>query len=105
MVIEVESKNLDTVKDGNVLVDFYTSTCGPCKALQPVLEEISNEFDNQLKVAKIELTKTPEASQMFGVMSVPTVMFLKNSKILDVSYGFSNRDSIRSMVSKHLSNG
>lgn len=100
MVIEIN--DISAVRNGSVLLDFYTSTCGPCKLMQPALEEISREFSD-LKVAKIEVTENPEASQMFGVTSVPTVMFLKDSKVQDVSYGFSSKDALRSMVSRHMS--
>lgn len=95
MVEEIMS--IDTIRNGDVLVDFYTTTCGPCRAMNPVLEEISREFQD-VKVAKVEVTKNPEASQMFGVMSVPTVMFLRDSKVKAVSMGFSDKKKIRSMI-------
>jgi thioredoxin 1 len=98
MVHEVES--LDTIKEGDVLVDFYTTSCHPCKMLAPVLEEISQEFKN-VKVAKIEVTKNPLASQLYGVMSVPTIMFMKNSKVKEVHRGFSNKQSLREMIVRH----
>jgi len=99
MVMEVSDAKI--IQKGNVLVDFYTTTCGPCKALHPVLEEISKEFKN-LTVAKVDVTQNPHVTQMFGVMSVPTVMFLKDSKVQDVSYGFSGKNALTSMVKKHL---
>lgn len=92
-----EVKNIDKIKNGNVLVDFYTATCGPCRAMNPVLEDISQEFTD-VRVAKVEVTKNPEASQMYGVMSVPTVMFLKDSKVKAVSMGYSDKSKIRSMI-------
>ena len=84
---------------GNVIVDFYTKTCGPCRALHPVLEEISNEFRN-LTVTKVEVTQNPDLSQMFGVMSVPTVIFMKDSKVKHVSQGFSTKENFKLLVRK-----
>lgn len=103
MIVELED-NLEAIKTGNVLMDFYTTTCGPCKRLVPVLEELSmaKEFSN-VKIAKVEVTKNPTASQMFGVRSVPTLMFLKNLQVKEVSYGFSNKGAIESMMRRHLS--
>jgi len=95
MVTEVTS--FDAIRKGNVIVDFYTSTCGPCRALNPVLEEISKEFSN-IMVAKVEVTRNPDVSQQFGVMSVPTVVFMKDAQIKHVSRGFSNKESFKSMV-------
>jgi len=101
MVHEVQ--NVDTLNnDENVLVDFYSTTCGPCKTLLPVLEEISEEFSEQLKVAKVEVSNNCQAVQKFGVMSVPTIMFMQKSRVKEVQRGFSNKASIRSMIQKHM---
>ena len=102
MVVDVQDVN--TLKTGTHLVDFYTSTCAPCKAMHPVLEEISREFQD-VTVSKIEVTSNPQASQMYGIMSVPTLMVLKDSKIKEVSRGFQNKTMIRAMLEKHVKNG
>ena len=101
MVHEID--NLETIREGKVLVDFYTETCGPCKTMAPVLEEVSEQFSN-VKFAKVELTRNPMASQMFGVMSVPTVMFLQDSQVKEVQRGLSinMKEDLKSMVQKHL---
>lgn len=96
-----EISDISSIKKGRVLIDFYTSTCKPCRALNPVLEEISEECKD-ITVAKIEVTKNPDATQMFGVMSVPTVMLLQDSKIQEISYGFSGKEAIYSMLRKHV---
>jgi len=75
-----EVTNLSAVRNGNCVLDFYTTTCAPCKALHPVLEEISDEFKD-VTVGRVEVTKNPVLSQAFGIMSVPTVMVLQNGKI------------------------
>jgi thioredoxin 1 len=100
MVTEIS--NVDSIRTGNVLVDFYTKTCAPCKALHPVLEEISNEYKN-LTVAKVEVTQNPDLSQRFGVMSVPTVVFMQDSKVKYVSTGFSTKENFKSLVRKYYS--
>jgi len=97
MVTEV--RDFSAISKGNVIVDFYTSSCGPCRALNPVLEEISNEY-NHVTVAKVDVTKSPDITQMFGVMSVPTVVFLKDSQVRHVSHGFSNKNSFKGLVEK-----
>ena len=98
----MEITSVDAIQSGNVLLDFYTTTCAPCKALNPVLDEISNEFKN-LTVQKVEVTKSPDAAQMFGVMSVPTVVLLIDSKVKEVSRGFTGKEALKSMVRKHIS--
>jgi thioredoxin 1 len=99
MVTEIT--NVASIQKGNVLLDFYTSTCAPCKMMAPALEEIAKEFTN-LTVAKVEVTRSPDVSQMFGVMSVPTVILLADSKVKEMSCGFSSKENLKSMVRKHL---
>lgn len=92
-----EITNASTINSGNVIVDFYTKTCGPCRALHPVLEEISKEFSN-IMITKVEVTQNPDLSQQFGVMSVPTVVFMKDSQVKHVERGFSTKENFRSTV-------
>jgi len=69
--------------------------------LSPVLDEIEKSFPT-LKVAKIDVTQNPDMSQRFGVMSVPTVVLMVDSKVKEVSRGFSNKETLVSMVRKHV---
>jgi len=98
MVSEINS--IDSIRKGTVVVDFYTTTCGPCKAMNPILEAISNEFTN-VKVAKVEVTQNPEVSQMFGVMSVPTVIIMKDCQVKHVLRGLSTKEMIRSAMKQY----
>ena len=99
MVTEVTDMN--TISDGNVLIDFYANSCGPCRALNPILEEIAEEFDD-LKVAKIDVTSNPEASQRFGVMGLPTVIFMKNRQVKHTLRGLSTKEKILSMIKENM---
>lgn len=95
MIEEVMSVN--DIRKGNVLVDFYTHTCAPCRALNPILEEISQEFQ-EVKVAKVDVTSNPEMSQSFGIMSVPTVIFMRDCQVRRTVKGLSNKETLMSMV-------
>lgn len=99
MVMEVQ--DIKAINKGPVLIDFYTNTCAPCKAMNPALEEISNEFSN-VKVAKIDVTKNPEASQKYGVMSVPTLMMMEDSKVKEISRGFVNKKLLVQMIKRNF---
>jgi thioredoxin 1 len=67
----------DKTKEGTVVVDFYTSWCGPCRKLTPVLHELSSEFPN-IKFYKINLDDCIEVGDSFDILSVPTVIILSN---------------------------
>jgi thioredoxin 1 len=99
MVTEVTT--IDAIRNGKVLVDFYTTSCGPCKAMHPILEEISKEFKS-LKVAKVEVSQNPDVSQMFGIMSVPTIIFMNNCQVKQTLRGFSNKQALKTMVENYI---
>lgn len=58
------------------IVDFYADWCGPCKAVAPVLEELSNEYEGRLLIYKIDTDKEQELSMLFGIQSIPTLLFI-----------------------------
>jgi thioredoxin 1 len=58
------------------IIDFYADWCGPCKAIAPVLEELSKEYENQLLIYKIDTDKEAELSGLFGIQSIPTLLFI-----------------------------
>jgi thioredoxin 1 len=97
-----EITSVNSIQKGDVLLDFYTSTCAPCRMMAPALEEIAKEFVG-LTVAKVDVTQSPEMSQMFGVMGVPTVILLSDLKVKEVSRGFSSKENLKTMVRRHIS--
>ena len=79
-------KDIST-KDVPVVVDFGADWCGPCKQLDPILEEIANENINSLKVFKINIDENPMTPQKFGVRGIPTLMLFKGGNLLDTKVG------------------
>ena len=63
-----------------VMIDFYADWCGPCQALMPIVEELSGEYDGKVKIVKVNVDDSPELSEKFGVMSIPTLIFLKDGE-------------------------
>jgi len=99
MLTEYQSST--PINKGKVLLDFYTTTCGPCRAMHPVLEEIANEYKD-LMVCKVDVLQNPDISQQFGVMSVPTVVLMVDSKVQEISNGFPGKSALKSLVRKHV---
>ena len=80
--IELTSENFEQEvlqADKTVLVDFWASWCGPCKMLSPVIEEIADERSD-IKVGKVNIDEHPELAQKYGVMSIPTVLVIKDGE-------------------------
>lgn len=69
------------------LVDFWASWCGPCKMLGPVIEAIGEQYAGKVLVAKVDVDAEPELARRFGVMNIPTVVFLKQGREFDRKVG------------------
>jgi thioredoxin 1 len=93
----MEVTDISSIRNGNVIVDFYSQTCGPCKKLNTFMEEIALEFDD-IQVAKVDVMQNPDMSQMFGIMSVPTVIFMKDCQVVQTIRGLSPKEDLKSLV-------
>jgi len=70
-----------------VLIDFWAEWCGPCKQLSPVLDEIANEMDGKLTIAKVNIDQNPESPQKYGVRGIPTLIVFKDGKPVATKVG------------------
>jgi thioredoxin 1 len=85
--------------DRPVLIDFWAPWCGPCRMLSPTISEIAEEYGDKVKVCKVNVDEQGELASTFGVMSIPTLVVIKEGKIVNSVTGVRPKDQIVSMFS------
>ncbi len=88
-----DREDFNSLIQNKILIDFYADWCGPCKMLAPILEQV--DF---IDVLKVNVDEFPELSAKFGVMSIPTLVLMENSKEIKREIGFKNLADIKKMV-------
>ena len=98
-VFNVTKENFDSVKQNEkiVLLDFYADWCGPCRMVSPIIDEIAEERDD-LFVGKINVDEQPELAMEFGIVSIPTLVVMKNGEVAQKVTGARPKAQILAMV-------
>ncbi len=85
-----------------VMVDFWAIWCGPCKALSPIVSELASEYEKKIKVGKVNVDENNNLAMQYGVMSIPTLKFFKNGKVVGEMIGAAPKQAIVDEINKHL---
>lgn len=106
MALEFTDANFQAdvlASDKLTIVDFWAEWCGPCRAIGPVIEELSKEYNGTVNIGKVNVDHNPEVSINYGITSIPAILFFKGGQVVDKLVGAQPKGNFIKKIEQHLS--
>jgi thioredoxin 1 len=104
-IFEVTDSNFDQdvlKSDQPVLVDFWATWCGPCRAIAPIVEQLANEYQGKVKVGKMDVDSNSATPMRYNVRGIPTLLVFKGGQVKEQIVGYVPKEQIQKALDKHL---
>ena len=88
--------------DSPVLVDYWAEWCGPCKAIAPILDEIAEEYDGKLRIAKLNIDDNPSTPPKYGIRGIPTLMLFKGGNVEATKVGAVSKSQLAAFIDSNI---
>ena len=103
MTQAITDKNfVEETDNGLVLIDFWATWCGPCRMQSPILDQLSEEYDeSEVKIVKMDVDENPETPASFGIMSIPTLLLKKDGEVVEKAVGVHSKEQLKAMIDQY----
>lgn len=99
----LNEKNFDEkIKNGVIVVDFFATWCGPCRMMSPILEEVSEEYEDKIQIYKVDVDDNEKLSKNFGILSIPTILIFVNGEMKEKHVGLWSKEDLTETIEKYL---
>ena len=105
MAQEFTDSNFETSvlkSDKLTIVDFWAEWCGPCRAIGPVIEELSKDYAGKVNIGKVNVDLNPNVSMNYGITSIPAILFIKGGKVVDKLVGAQPKSNFVKKIEQHI---
>lgn len=85
-----------------VLVDFWAVWCAPCKLISPIVEELAKEYSGRIKIGKLNVDENPKTTSGYGIMSIPTLIFIKGGKVMGQASGALSKADLKRKIEDNI---
>ncbi|MFY8127278.1 MAG: thioredoxin [Chitinophagaceae bacterium] len=105
MALELTDANFkETILDSDKLsvVDFWAEWCGPCRAIGPVIDELSKDYEGKVNIGKVNVDNNSKISSEYGITSIPAILFIKNGQVVDKQIGAAAKNVLDKKIQAHL---
>ena len=101
-VILNEANFKEEIASGVTLVDFWAEWCGPCQIMLPILDELSTKMEGKAKISKVNVDENPALAAQFRVMSIPTLLVMKDGEVVEQLVGVQQADALETTLAKYM---
>ncbi|PYV58213.1 MAG: thiol reductase thioredoxin [Acidobacteria bacterium] len=104
-ILEVTDASFDQdvlKADQPVLVDFWATWCGPCRAIAPIVDELAKEYQGKVKIGKMDVDRNNATPMRYGVRGIPTLLVFKNGEVKEQIVGYVPKEQIQKALDKHV---
>jgi len=104
-IVEVTDANFDVdvlKSDKPVLIDFWATWCGPCRAIAPIVDELATEYQGKVKVGKMDVDRNSATPMRYGVRGIPTLLVFKDGQVKEQIVGYVPKEQIQKALDKHV---
>ena len=88
--------------DKLTVIDFWAEWCGPCRAIGPVIDELSKEYEGKVNVGKVNVDENPQISMNYGITSIPAILFIKDGQVVDKLVGAQPKNNFVKKIESHI---
>jgi thioredoxin 1 len=100
MALEITDSNVQDYLNGDkpVVVDFWASWCGPCRAIAPVIKELAGEYEDQVVIGKCDVDENTDLPTRYAIRNIPTILFFKNGEVVDKHVGAATKSTLKDKI-------